>query len=73
MFHEYRHVIATMKNEDNYFHSLFEKHNQLDEKIVIMEKEHSDEFEIEKNKKEKLRLKDEIYNLIISFKKNNNL
>lgn len=73
MFHEYRHVMVTMKNEDKHFEKLFDKHNDLDEKIAEMEKKHIDMFEIEKYKKEKLKLKDEIYNAIIAFKKENNV
>lgn len=73
MFHEYRHVMVTMKNEDKHFAKLFDKHNDLDDKISLMEKEHSDMFEIEKAKKEKLKLKDEIYTSIMAFKKANNV
>lgn len=73
MFHEYRHVMSTMKNEDKHFNKLFEKHNDLDDKILVLEKEHADMFEIEKIKKEKLKLKDEIYNSIMAYKKANNV
>jgi uncharacterized protein YdcH (DUF465 family) len=71
MFHEHREVIVELKQKDNYFHKLFDKHNDLDEEIVEMEKVHADQFEIENKKKEKLKLKDEIYNLIIKYKNEN--
>lgn len=73
MFHEYRHVMATMKNEDKHFAKMFDKHNELDDAIIKMEKEHVDQFEIEKSKKEKLKLKDEIYQQILKYKKDNNV
>jgi len=73
MFHEYRHVITTIKNEDGHFNKLFEKHNELDATIIEMEKNHVDQFEIEKNKKTKLGLKDEIYQAILKYKKENNV
>ena len=73
MFHEYRHVLTTMKQEDKHFNKMFDKHNELDDKIAQMEKDHVDQFEIETNKKEKLKLKDEIYNAILKFKKENNV
>lgn len=73
MFHEYRHVISTMKSEDKHFHNLFDKHNDLDDKIEEAIKNNVDMFEIEKSKKEKLKLKDEIYNSIMAYKKKNNV
>ena len=73
MFHEYRHVITTIKNEDGHFNKLFERHNELDVNIIEMEKNHVDQFEIEKHKKEKLKLKDEIHQAILKYKKTNNV
>ena len=73
MFHEYRDVMSQMKTEDKHFVNLFDKHNKLDDQIIEMEKSHADMFEIEKCKKEKLKLKDELYNQIIAYKKANNL
>lgn len=68
MFHEYREEISHLKQEDKYFHSIFQKHNDLDAQIIEMEKTLSDQFEIEKMKKEKLKLKDEIYGIILKYK-----
>lgn len=62
-----------MKNEDKHFAKMFEKHNELDESIIEMEKNHADQFEIEKSKKEKLKLKDDIYQQILKYKKENNV
>ncbi|QKF82543.1 hypothetical protein CRV08_03945 [Halarcobacter ebronensis] len=68
MFHEHREVIAQLKESNGYFVTVFEKHNSLDEEIAQMEKNLANQFEIEKKKKEKLRLKDEVYNIIIKHK-----
>jgi len=73
MFHEHRDVITELKQKDAHFIKVFDQHNSLDEEIQEMEKNHTDQFEIEKKKKEKLRLKDEVYNIIIKYKKDNNL
>lgn len=69
MFHEYREEITELKQKDAHFAKVFEKHNALDEEIQEMEKNHADQFEVEKKKKEKLRLKDEVYNIIVNYKK----
>ena len=68
MFHEFRDIISEIKNKDGHFHALFEKHNNLDEEIQELVKNHADEFEIEKKKKEKLKLKDEIYTILVKYK-----
>lgn len=73
MFHEYRDIITELKQKDGHFVKVFDKHNELDEEIMEMEKNHADQFETEKKKKEKLKLKDEVYNIIIKYKKENNL
>ncbi|WP_419769439.1 MAG: YdcH family protein [Candidatus Marinarcus sp.] len=73
MFHEHREIIATLKVEDKYFKKIFEKHNELDEEIATLVKTHSDEFEIERMKKEKLKLKDQIYTYVVNYQKENNL
>lgn len=69
MFHEYRELITELKQSDIHFTKVFDKHNELDEQITEMVKSHADQFEIEAKKKEKLKLKDEVYGLIIKFKK----
>lgn len=57
MFHEHRDVITKLKQENAHFHKIFEKHNELDDEIVEMEKSLADQFEIEKKKKKSLKLK----------------
>lgn len=68
MFHEYRDIISELKQKDAHFHKLFEKHNELDDEIAKLEESHADQFAIEAKKKEKLKLKDEIYAIIIKHK-----
>ena len=65
MFHEYRDLISELKN-NRYFHSLFDKHNTLDQKIRNMESrlEPGTPDEIEVLKKKKLAIKDELYALL---------
>ncbi|AXH11905.1 YdcH family protein [Halarcobacter bivalviorum] len=73
MFHEYRDIITELKQKDAHFIKVFDKHNELDEEIQEMEKNHVDQFEVEKKKKEKLKLKDEVFDIIVKYKKDNNL
>jgi len=66
MFPEYRELVAQLKASDPHFDSLFSKHSELDQTIRNMEA-HSgpaSHEEIETLKKRKLRLKDEIYELL---------
>lgn len=71
MFHEHRDAIAELRQKDSHFLRVFEKHNDLDHEITNLENSHADQFEIETKKKEKLRLKDEIYNMIVKYKSEN--
>lgn len=66
MFPEYRELVAQLKASDRHFDSLFSKHNELDQTIRNMEAhfEPASHEEIEILKKRKLRLKDEIYELL---------
>jgi uncharacterized protein len=63
MFPEYRDLITKLKNTDRHFTHLFDRHNELDQKIKNMENhiEPGTHEEIEVLKKEKLILKDELY------------
>ncbi len=73
MLHEYRDVISHMKENqaaNAHFLKIFDRHNELDDKINQAEKGNlaiTDE-EIEKLKKEKLKLKDEAYHIILEYK-----
>ena len=75
MLHEYRDIISKLKVENAHFAKIFEKHNELDEKVTKAENGEipMDDFELEKLKKEKLRLKDEAYAMILEYKKAHNL
>jgi uncharacterized protein YdcH (DUF465 family) len=68
MFPEYRDLITRLKTEgtNTRFLSLFEKHNQLDHQITSLEKHNASGIhaDIETLKKEKLRVKDELYALL---------
>lgn len=66
MFPEYRDLISQLKTTDRHFLTAFERHNELDQKIKNMESgiEVATHDEIELLKKEKLGLKDELYNAL---------
>jgi len=75
MLHEYRDIISKLKVENAHFAKIFERHNELDEIVTKVEegRQHMSDFELEKLKKEKLLLKDEAYQMIIKYKRENNL
>ncbi|MDD2384855.1 MAG: YdcH family protein [Sulfurospirillaceae bacterium] len=75
MLHEYREVISKIKVDNAHFAKIFERHNELDKKITDAEegREHITDVDLDTMKKEKLRLKDEAYTMIIAYKKENNL
>lgn len=75
MLHEYREIISKIKVDNAHFAKIFEKHNELDQKITDVEegREHLTDLELETMKKEKLRLKDEAYSMIIAYKKEHSL
>ena len=66
MFPEYRDLITKLKTEDARFERLFDKHNELDQKIKNMEARISPgtHDEIETLKKEKLQIKDQLYTIL---------
>jgi hypothetical protein len=66
MFPEYRDLITQLKTTDRHFLNLFEKHNELDQRIKNMESgvEPATSLAIEALKKEKLALKDELYQVL---------
>lgn len=71
MLHEYRELISKLKGKDGRFDSLFEKHNDLDDKIKAAEdgRIFLDSLEIASLKKEKLRAKDELKDYLANYKK----
>ncbi len=68
MFPEYRELITKLKTEDAHFARLFDKHNELDQRIKNMEAniELATHTEVETLKKEKLHIKDELYAILKS-------
>ncbi len=66
MFPEYRDLISQLKTTDHHFRTLFDRHNDLDQRIKNMEAgiEPASQLEIETHKKEKLMLKDQLYALL---------
>lgn len=66
MFPEHRELISRLKTEDRRFERLFNEHNALDEKITELEKQPArvGSLEIDVMKKQKLALKDEIYQIL---------
>jgi uncharacterized protein len=66
MFPEYRDLISRLKQEDAHFARLFERHNELDHQVSNMETGvvPGDRLSIEVLKREKLRLKDSLYQIL---------
>ncbi|MEX5897239.1 YdcH family protein [Proteus vulgaris] len=66
MFPEYRDLISKLQPNNPHFRALFEQHNELDHKIVRLE--HKDRRgygeEVVELKKQKLRLKEEIHQIL---------
>lgn len=75
MLHEYRDIITILKVENSRFAKIFERHHELDHKIldVTEGREHMDNISLEKLKKEKLKLKDEAYAMVVAYKKEKKL
>ncbi|DAB40141.1 MAG TPA: hypothetical protein CFH81_08020 [Sulfurovum sp. UBA12169] len=71
MLHEYRDEISQLKQENAHFAKIFEKHNELDQKAKDADEGRLalTDMELETIKKEKLRLKDEAYQMILEYKK----
>lgn len=70
MLHEYRDEISHLKQENAHFAKIFEKHNDLDQKAKDADEGRLSlsDMELETIKKEKLRLKDEAYKMILEYK-----
>ncbi len=71
MFHEYRETVTELKTTNAHFKKIFDAHNDLHDKLDRAEDggvDHIDNIEIEKMKKEKLKLKDEAYAMIMDYK-----
>lgn len=71
MFHEYRDEVTALKTSNAHFAKIFDEHNELDDRIKKIEEgeEVMGDMELEVLKKQKLRLKDEAYAMIIEYRK----
>lgn len=71
MLQEYREEISELKVQNAHFAKIFEKHNELDKQAKDADEGrlHLSDFELEKIKKEKLKLKDEALKMILEYKK----
>ena len=71
MLHEYKNEIHELKMSNAHFAKIFEKHNDLDQKVEDAEAGRLllTDAELEVLKKEKLLLKDEAYKMILDYKK----
>ncbi|DAB36711.1 MULTISPECIES: YdcH family protein [Sulfurospirillum] len=75
MLHEYRDIISKLKLDNAHFAKIFERHNELDQKIADADagRDHISDAELDALKKEKLKLKDEAYAMILAYKKEHSL
>lgn len=66
MFPEYRALITELKSTDAHFVSLYQQHTTLDQQVkrMVSRTDPGTAEEIETLKKEKLRLKDELYAIL---------
>jgi uncharacterized protein YdcH (DUF465 family) len=73
MLHEYREEITALKTSNAHFAKIFERHNEIDEIVTAGEKGETPmtDIELENLKKEKLKLKDEAYAMILKYKSEN--
>ena len=71
MLSEYGSLVDELKAKDKHFAAILQKHEELNNKIDEVEagREHLEQLDLEKLKKEKLILKDEAYALISAYKK----
>jgi uncharacterized protein YdcH (DUF465 family) len=68
MFHEHREIVTELKTSNAHFKKIFNAHNELHDKLEKAEEGGINPLEIEKMKKEKLKLKDEAYAMIMDHK-----
>lgn len=64
MFPEYRDLITQLKTTDANFQRTYELHNRLDDEIRQLEKEYADSDQVRELKKKKLKLKEDLYEII---------
>ena len=68
-------IMEEVANNNPHIDRLIQKHKELNKIIDEVEagREHMDDLELEKLKKEKLHIKDEVYNVVIKHKKEKGL
>ncbi|MGA8884074.1 MAG: YdcH family protein [Acinetobacter sp.] len=73
MFPEFRELIHRLREENPRFAHLFERHEELDQEICLLEQDPVNQIntDIETLKRRKLRLKDEMYWLLKSSEAGN--
>ena len=66
MFPEYRQLISQLKGKDYHFSRLFDEHNALNHQIANLEAKllPGGEAEVDKLKKAKLQLKDQLHQIL---------
>ena len=66
MFPEYRELISQLKGKDYHFTRIFDEHNALDQQIQNLEAKllPGGEQEVDKLKRAKLKLKDELQQIL---------
>ena len=68
-------IMEKVAAQNSHIAKLIQKHAELNKIIDEVEagREHMEELELEKYKKEKLHIKDEIYTAVLEYKKTHNL
>jgi len=68
-------IMEELAKNNPHIDKLIQKHQELNKIIDEVEagREHIDDLELEKLKKEKLHIKDEVYNAVIKYKKEKGL
>lgn len=66
MFPEFRDLIQQLREDNPHFARLFEQHEELDREICLLEQDPVNviNIDIETLKRQKLKLKDELYRLL---------
>ncbi|SIQ84258.1 hypothetical protein SAMN05880558_10676 [Aeromonas sp. RU39B] len=67
MFPEFRDLISRLKTTDAHFQRKFDLHNQLDDEISQLEKEYASDNQIRELKKQKLKLKEELFEMLKTY------
>lgn len=68
MFHEHRDIVTKLKTSNAHFKKIFDEHNNLHDEIEKLKDRGIDDITLETMKKQKLKLKDEAYFMIIKAK-----